>query len=205
MGPPVGTDLAGLRECQGGCSFGCSVVSKGQVEYEKGSQRQAGAEYTGCPESLHSCHKRLRVCPILVLRQQCSRTPLHWWPFSPPPPQRHGGGERKAVRSGWILRQCSRGQSPQDRQPFLALSRDSKASLVLSYQSSRPLDTVSSGDTGHHKADTNLALGESRQQTRPGKPHSRQDSGADSLTGAGLSVLVWTCFLSAVQVLMPAL
>ena len=75
-----------------------------------GSQRQAGAGHTGSPEPLQSCRKRLRVCLILVLQQQCpgtlllqhqaeslphpgaaaavsQDTPSHWWPFSPPPPR----------------------------------------------------------------------------------------------------------------------
>lgn len=106
-----------------------------------GSQRQAGAGHTGSPEPLQSCRKRLRVCLILVLQQQCPRTPLlTGGPSARPLPETWWRGEEGCGQSrteaekdrvappqaceGWLDSVSVLPRTvPQDRQLCLALVR----------------------------------------------------------------------------------
>ena len=147
-------------------------------------------------------------------------TPSHWWPSSPPPPRdvvegrgglwsvqsrlrRTGSHLPRPVRSGWILRQCCRGQSPRADGPAWPWSRDSKASLCLVISPPGCWIRWVLGIQETTRQTQTLPLGKADSRQVLGTSHSRQDSGADSCR-AGLSVLVRTSFQAAAQVLMPA-
>ena len=139
MGPPVGKDLAGLRSTEV-APLAAVWCARGK-ECEMGSQRQAGAGHTGSPEPLQSCHKRLRVCSMLVLRQQCPRTPLltggpsarplpeTWWRGEEGCGQSRSEAEKDRLAPPQACEEWLDSASvlprtvPQDRQPCLALVR----------------------------------------------------------------------------------
>lgn len=120
--------------------------------------------------------------------------PSHWGPSSPPPPRdvvegrgglwsvqsrlrRTGSHLPRPVRSGWILRQCSRGQSPRADGPAWPWSGDSKASLCLVISPPGRWIRWVLGIQETTRQTQTLPLGKADSRQVLGTSHSRQDSG----------------------------